>query len=511
MTKKNVKWKLFFVICLELVFCNLLFTAPVANAFSWSNIFPPIKMARIPYNGNPPVVKTQEVGSGGYSRISYPNTFEKVIVCHGKTPVSNSWSAKEENIFDSLGNLINTIFKYPYNANDLRGKEESHNQSNNFPRVIQSQFLNRGATLIFDDEIASKFTDLSMAGFGIFSKVYSVNQLRFFQSEALKETLKTLNGEETNYSDVQRGWDCNGTFEPLDDTPRDTTCRPITTLEVIHYYFHNPKLGKIFYTDPTTMTPEPIPGDVIKKIQDEYKDRFNKSIPTLSGDYWDIAFTKIYQQLPIKALGPLGQQVTVTNYKNICNQWPNYNPCEGTNKRETRNIAFLSPGNPKLTNQLSSINNQFDDDLGAGDNGTDVSNQFATPFDCEEVTVRGVPRDVVDKPNSISILTFALGLYRAAISDIPKYSATEQNPKKTETDANAVKSATQITNDLANMLPAGYDQAKELYDSLKNLNASSVVKKGDPVDVGYQAAEVFNIFRSYLHPQSWQDNYPTQL
>ncbi len=469
---------------LEIVFCNLLFATPI-HAFSLWDIFPPLKMINNPKYGNPPATVVKEIGPQGVSKSTYINQLESATICHSKVTVSNSWAAQEEDIYDKNGKKIGREVKYPYDARDLSAEKVWTKMSNSYTRLIGAQYSNRGITTLDNQEAADNFKDLSLAGQGYLPKIYSVTQKQFLQSQMFEEVFKAIDGRDTNYGDIQRGWDCGGAFLKMDDKNHSKSCRPVTVGEIAYFYYlnqANPDLTPILYTDPVTMTPKPLPPN-LANYPKTYKKTHKKSINLLSASVYQI----LAQDLPIKALGPSNQMVIPTNYNSVASQWPNFQPADGTQLRKKRLIPNGLAGNPLLSNQLSSVTSPHD---------------FATPFDCNEVEITGNNPQVVDKPGVVKFIAYVRGLIRGGINDEPTWAFSHDNPLKTETETTSVDAATNVTNDLANIIPAG-----QFLDSLKAKPAASKIDSEHPIDPGYQATEIFQAVRSYLHPQSWQDNY----
>lgn len=480
-----VNWKLLFVICLEIVFCNLLFAAPVAFAFSLWDLFPPLFMDNNPKYGNPPETIVPVIGPQGVSKSTYINQLEKAIICKSHVTVSNSWAAPKQKIKDEDGNVIGIEYVYPYDANDLQAEKIFKKMSNAYTRLIGAQYSNRGITTLIPDDADTSFKEIGLAGQGFLSKIYSVTQKQFLQSQMFDEVFKTFEQIDTNYADIQRGWDCQGTFLKMDDKNHKKTCRPITVGEIAYFYYlnqNNPDIKPILFTDAVTMTPKPFPATVAN-YPNMYKEKHQKSLNLMTAD----VYQTLYQDLPVKALGPMNQMVIPTNYNSVASQWPNFVPADGTQLKKYRLIPNGAAGNPLLSNQLSSITSPRD---------------FAKPFDCDDYEIVEDNPEVVDVPGTVKFIAYVKGLIRGDIYDEPKWAFSHQNPLKVETEPNTIDVATNNSNDFANLIPAG-----DKLDQLHKLPASSKINEENPIDPGYQATEIFKTVRSYLHPQSWQDNY----
>jgi hypothetical protein len=467
-----VNWKLFFVICLEIVFCNLLFTQKV-SAFSWFDIFPPLKMEQIQLLDNPPQTEVKTIGPQGVSNNTYINQLIKnPQLCKTKIPVSNRWYVKESG----------TAPVIPIDARDLNGGQDFSKISNPYTRLVSAEYSNRGVTNIDIKTRATNFKDLSLKGYGYMSKIYSINQKHCLQGQALEETFKSFEGSDTNYSDLQRGWDCSGSFVPMDGKDHNSSCRPVTIGEIAYFYAKNSALYEIdplLFVDCIEMLPKPLPGS-IKGYPGIYKTQFKKEINLLS--------IEIYQalrvDLPVKALGPSNQDVILTNWGTVVSQWPNFKPGSPQPTTIKRNIPFGAAGNPLLSNQISSINNP--------------RNFASAEFDCADYLVISDNPEVKDIPPILSFFAYVKGLVRAGLTSSWRYDEWA-NDLDTITERSVIDATINTTNDFANLIPAG-----DKLDQLKELPASSKVIDNGPIDPGYQSSEVFKTMRSYLLPASWQ-------
>jgi hypothetical protein len=465
-----VNWKLFFVICLEVVFCNLLFTQKV-SAFSWFDIFPPLKMEKNPVLDNPPQTEVKIVGPQGVSNNTYINQLSRNKSCKSFIPVSNSWSVKDNG---------GTAPPQPYDAYNLYGAQDFSKLSNPYARLVAAEYSNRSISTADPETTATNFKDLSLKGYGYMAKIYSIDQKHCLQGQALEETFKSFGGSDTNYSDLQRGWDCSGSFVAMDGKDHNSSCRPVTIGEIAYFYAKNSALYEIdplLFVDCIDMVPKPLPGS-IKGYPGIYKTQFKKEINLLS--------IEIYQalrvDLPVKALGPLNQDVILTNYNSVIQQAPNFKPGDPAPTTMKRNIPFGAAGNPLLSNQISSVNNPRD---------------FATEFDCADYTVISDNPEVKDLPPVLNFIAKIIGLVKGGLTE--DFSFSYNNPLETITELDSIDVTKNTTNDFANLIPAG-DKLNEL----KKLPASSKVIDIAPIDPGYQSSEVFKTVRSYLLPATWQ-------
>lgn len=463
------------------------FQLPVtSHSISFSDIFPPLKMTQDSVLSNPPATDVKTIGPQGVSDKTFINQLEKSVTCKSKITVDNSWHAKQEDVLDKLRNVIDTIFKYPYNANDLKGGKDFEKLSNPYARLVGAQYSNRNISNVDTEILATNFKDLSLGGYGYMSKIYSIDQKHCLQGQALEEVFKSIDGEDTNYADIQRGWECNGSFVPMDGKNYNESCRPITVGEIAYFYYKNPTIYEkdpLLYENCETMIPKPLPD--MNGYAGVYQNQHKKSINFLSYEI----YSPLREDLPIKALGPMNQKLTLTNYENVCNQWPNFTPCEETKVNKNRNIPFGAAGNPNLSNQISSITAP-----------KDPENDFASDFNCDNFTVIENNPEVVDTPPVLQFVAYVVGLVRGGIRDEPSWSYQHGNPLSTKTEQSSIDVATNTTNDFAFLIPAG-----EILDRLKSLPASSKTDKDAPIDPGYQSSEVFKTMRSYLHPASWQN------
>jgi len=171
--------KKFFVIFLEIVICNLLFISP-ANALSWSDIFPPLKMSPDSKYGNPPTVDLKTVGPQGVSNNTYINKLQNYIECKSGLTVSGSWSAPSEPVYDQNGKQVGTKPKYPYPANNLSAVKTWDKLSNNYNRFIGA-YTNRGVTNTNIDDATTTFKEMGTNGYGYLSKIYGIDQKHCLQ------------------------------------------------------------------------------------------------------------------------------------------------------------------------------------------------------------------------------------------------------------------------------------------------------------------------------------------
>jgi hypothetical protein len=465
--------KIIFIFFLLLVTSFLL---PVtSHAFSWFDIFPPLKMEQIQTLDNPPQTEVKTIGPQGVSNNTYINQLSRNKSCKSYIPVSNGWTVK------SVWDEIERIFiKQPYDANDLFGAQDFSKISNPYTRLVAAEYSNRSISTADPETTATNFKDLSLKGYGYMSKIYSIDQKHCLQGQALEETFKSFGGSDTNYSDLQRGWDCSGSFVAMDGKDHNSSCRPVTIGEIAYFYAKNSDLYEkdpLLFIDCIEMLPKPLPGS-IKGYPGIYKNQFKKEINLLS--------IEIYQalrlDLPVKALGPLNQDVILTNYNSVIQQAPNFKPGDPAPTTMKRNIPFGAAGNPLLSNQISSVNNPRD---------------FATEFDCADYTVISDNPEVKDLPPILNFIAKIVGLVKGGLTE--DFSFSYNNPLETITELDSIDVTKNTTNDFANLIPAG-DKLNEL----KKLPASSKVIDIAPIDPGYQSSEVFKTVRSYLLPATWQ-------
>jgi len=472
--------KKFFVIFLEIVICNLLFISP-ANALSWSDIFPPLKMSPDSKYGNPPTVDLKTVGPQGVSNNTYINKLQNYIECKSGLTVSGSWSAPSEPVYDQNGKQVGTKPKYPYPANNLSAVKTWDKLSNNYNRFIGA-YTNRGVTNTNIDDATTTFKEMGTNGYGYLSKIYGIDQKHCLQGQAMEETLKSLNGDDTNYADIQRAWDCNGKFMAMDGKNYSTSCRPVTIGEIAYYYSKNSSLYKtdpILFSDCEKLTPKSLPN--LSDYPATYKKQYKKDINFLStADYQTLR-----EDLPVKALGPSNQKVTLTNYNSVDKQAPDFKPGNEITETKDKVVPFGASGDPSLPNQISSVTSSGD---------------FAKPFSCDDILIAGPASQ--DSPTTLTFNAFVKGLVKN-VNDTPTFSFKFNNPVSTKIEKNTIDAATNITNNFANLIPDG-----PALQALKDTPSSSKVDSDSPLDPGYQAQAANLILARYLYPQSWQDKLP---
>lgn len=467
-----------------------------AFAFSWADIFPPLHMQSQMKKSNPPVTDVENNGYQGITDNTYTNLVSDAVSCRNTVPAGGSASAKTK--YDKDGNEIGKIF--PYNFFNLNGEQMYREMSNSFVNAINRIYLDKGETVFEPLEADINFKEYGATGKGFLSRIYSTDQKKRFQCQMLKEVIKTYKGEDTTYADLQRAWDCNGVFYKMDGQDHTTTCRPVTQGEVLYFFKRNPPPVAIFTVNCEGNIPEPFP-EIIDNYPGIYKGHFGVAMNLLPPATGNIYYTTLLDDFNITALGSFIQRIIVTNYESVLSQLPNFVPGDPVKYKRKRLIAG-PPGNPLLSNQLTSVFNQQINATAKG---------FATPFDCDDYVARGEDPLAGDVPSAVNIIAYVHGLIKGPIFDQESISYTHGNPQEVLTESKLIKQVDNITNDLANFLPAGNDKAKSIYDKLKALPASSKVADVSPIDPGYQASEVYKVFRSYLHPQTWQDNYNKQI
>jgi len=485
-----------------IIFCVLSLKIEVfpAYAFSWSDIFPPIYMVKLPGRGQPGATEVKKIGPQGVSNYSYINGLDESYKCDGTVTVSNGWKAPDVPIKDDKGNIIGTEKRYPYDANNLNSEKLWTKLSNSFARFVNTQWKTRGIYSTNVDRIVTDFKDMGLTGHGFLNKIYSINQITCLQNQAIKEVFKSLDETDTDYSDLQLGWDKGGTFIELDDISSGclpTTCRPVTIGEIAYFFYKNPTISPIFYTDCSTEKPEPWPENIAdysslyKKTHKQYNvDNF------LPGESGITAYKALYSKIPIKAQGPENQLVKITNYGSVASQWPNFVPATPTITKKNRPTWGLATGNETLTNQFSSVNSP---------------NDFAPAFSCDDVEVI-TDSGAVDVPTPVGFIAYVKGLIRGGIKDEPSWAFSYGNPKVVINQKKVADAANTIDpNNLINFFSAGSAEAEIRYNELKNTPASSKSCEECPDDVGNKSDKMLRELRKSLYPVAWQDNYQGQM
>lgn len=469
-------------IVLVIVSLVLGFTTPVAHAFSLSDLFPPLEMQSDSTYGNPPATDVNQIGAQGVSNNTYINKLQAdEFTCHSYVEVKNDWSANTREVTDQNGDT-HKEFIYPYKAKDMTGKADYNDLSNNYNRFIGA-FINRGLPAKTPEEEAANFKDMNVGGYGTYSKIYGIDQKHCLQGQAVEEIIKSFDEQDTNYSDIQLGWERGGQFiDMLDSTCSPLTCRPVTVGEVVYFYSQltTDKYEKdpLLYSDCSTMTSKVIPSFDYPTI---YKKRFNKNLVLFPDEN---TYFNLRDKIIIKALGPIRQKVVLSNYGTILSPEPNLQVGDEIKVPKIRLIPFGAAGNPKLSNQLSSVTSPRD---------------FATAFTCDNFAVNGGV--ALDKPNSLSFEAFVHGLVKL-VTDQPTFQDHFNNPLAVQIENKTIQAPTEITNDFANIIPAG-----PILEKIQKTPPSSKVTEDSPIDPGNQAEKANYYVAKYLYPQSWQDIY----
>lgn len=459
-----------------------------AQAISWQDIFPPLQMSLDSKYGNPPAVNVKTIGPQGVSNSTYINKFEdgsEFVECNTSITTTNNTTAPKETILDKVKNIMVTIDKYPYNATDLNGNQNWEKLSTNFYRV--AHYFNKGITYNDTEKISTSFKEFNHDGYAMLSRMFSQVEKQYLQSKAIEQVAKSLEKKNTDYADIQRAWDCNGKYTPMDNTTDYTTsCRPVTIGEIVYYYLSNPSLLK---TDPlvfddTDITKPKIIPEIFAKYPELYKKQYNKEINFLSST--DYQFLR--DNLPIKASGPSMQEVSLTNYNSICNQAPNFKPCDPVTDTKQKIVPFGAIGDISYLNMISSASNQ---EL--------PESEKVTQFTCDSVATVGPIGQ--DTPTPLSFTAFIKGLIKI-VTDSPTFSYSYQNPVSVKIPKTTTDAVTITTNNLVNLFPDGYSR-----DTVVNTPVSCKVDESSPLDPGCQAEAANKLLTKYLYPQSWQDKY----
>jgi len=503
------------IIILVIGYWLLGFTPPIANAFSLWDIFPPLKMSNKPEYGNPPAVNVDEIGTQGVSNSTFINQSQDSTTCHSYVTVHNEWEARTEDIRDENNKKIGERIVYPYDANNLNEEYSAQKQSNTSGRDVKSVYLGRGDASADVETTDTNFRSLNTDGFNSLTKTLGIDQKLCLQGQAIEEMIKGLNKEETDYADIQLGWENGGQFiEMRDPKCSPDTCRPVTVGEVAYYYFNlspsDYQKDPLIYDSCTTMEPKPMPD--LSSYSTKYKERFPYSIVPFADT--TIYTTILRKFLPIKALGTSDQTVVISNYtvKTPCTSGGDCSNFQVSDPVKTQfhyTTPLAAAGNPKLTNQWSSAVNLETNSSnlgGAGEPDTDTSATtigFANKFACDQFQVNGPVGE--DLPSPFSFIAEVIGEIRGGISDTPTWQFHFNNPLDFRVPQKPIDAAFNATNDMANFLPNSDDEDKIVYDGLKKLPASSKVMEESPYNVGYQEGETFKAIRCYLLPQEMQN------
>jgi len=482
-----------FYLVTSYLFLVTFFLSPVtSHAFSWTDFFPPLRMSNNVQLSNPKATDVSAIGAQGVSIDTYTNQLTDAIVCKSKVTVSNSWNAKQDDKYDQQGNFIERIFKYPYSAPKLKGKFDSIDLSNTYPRDINTVYTARWNLSQDPDENDENFRNLGADGYGSLTKMYSINQKLCIQSETIKETIKSFYSEDTNYADIQLGWESNGQFKEMSDSScSPTSCRPVTVGEVAYYFYKFIPEVPILFDNCQDMNPQALDSSM-DVYPSGYKTHFKKVL-TFFADK-NIYLTTLRDAIPLKALGPMMQKLILTNYDSVTQECADkecsngFIPGSPNPETKRRDVGFAAVGNTTLTNLISSVT---------------LPRTFGKEFTCDGYVVNG--KVGVDKPSDVSFFAYVDGWIRQGISDEPSWSFSHSNPLRTITEKKFTEVIQETATDFANMLPAGYDQAAALHDKLANEPASSKVEDESPIDPGHQSVKVFEAMRCYLLPESMQN------
>lgn len=439
--------------------------------------------------GNPKAADTQKLGPQGISTDTFINKSENIVPCNTFIPASNGWGAKKRDIYDKDGNKTGWEYIFPYNAPNLLGEREFNKYSNEFFR--KDAEWRRFLPYTDAQVAATNFKDMSLAGTGYLQRATSINQKHCIQSQVLEETFKTFEEIETDYADIQLGWENNGQFSPLDSNSCSfSSCRPVTTGEVAYYYYLHPE---IYATDPLlfsnceTMTPKPLPT-ILGLYPTIYKQHFSRVTLKLFTD--PNIYAMLREGLPMAAYGPANEKLILTRYDTVLSEYPNFVP--GGENKQTINFlwAFGAAGNPDINNFMASITNPLD----AG-----------AVFSCDASKVVGEV-NTKDTPPLAALVAYVTGIVRSGI-DIPSWSFSYNNPLKVKVPANSTKLTQNVASTIMGFIPvndATIDQIK------LEPNATKVTNLYPPLPGG-QGEQAIDLFTKYMHPQAWQDNYNKTL
>lgn len=468
-----------------------------------------------PTHNLPPRTNVPEVGVYGVSNTTMNNILTaRRITCRISETVSGGWNAPPETCEEDSNGKVVCTQPPTYDAHNLKSKSKFTKWTNNLTNEIVAQYYGRGITSDNVNKTVTNFKDMGLGGFNINSKLYSAFQHKILASDTIRKTLIALKEDpfnDSDYTDIQRGWECGGKFVEMDNTTDySASCRPVNILEAVYYSCKNNIT--VFYK--TDLTPDPVCPKEIDLYPKKYAEthgvqlKLNLALET---------YQNILDKYIITALGPGLTKIVDNNFDNICSPWPSFVPCEKNPKKYDFVTSNSLTGDPMLA-QISSYTHQnipFNPIGAVGvEPSTTTANQygvepFAQPFSCKDVIINDENPFTVPNPLE-GIIAYINGLVRPDINSAsePNWSYSDNIVREFMIPPKTAITAFEDTNNLANLLPAGYPQAKKQYDEIQQAQASSKECKNCPPQSGYQLAnKLLPSIRCYLHPASWQKQY----
>lgn len=423
---------------------------------------------------------------------TYSNTLEdSPLKCQSTVPLSKTWTPLTQQVgTDANGNPI--MEEVPQDARDLKGEVQVKNLSNDAFRNFHL-FFARGEIKCSEDKAKKSFTTLNATGDGASVRMTPYRQLLYYRSLLLEQAAQSLDRQHPQdlvTQDIQIAWSCGGVCQELSSKPSDSSCRPITLVELIFGL----KDEDIYYSDPNT-TASRFPDFILSGVQQYfagncssaygcYQNRFpGKAFSPLSKSQ----YKDIYKQLNFSPKGNVNSEVTVTRYDYNNATQTYYNPQPTTFDRTLPNAAALSSDQTQAITYLTS-------------SAKSAVKTLPNSDPCQNVQT--VSTTSIDQPPQSLIQLFINGLFKRLDAG-ETYTQSGTNDIQTTYDSHLSQNSQDAEKAFSNLIPASTLKEKSLLE--KSFSSKSSSNANLPVpDLFYRGNLLYQTLSKSLRPASWQ-------